>query len=228
MRPAEIGALVPVLEKSATKLKLKQKLLKCKRTIQIATFNVRTFNRIGQLPELTAFAIDHNINRIFIREHRYLHSENIKCLDTGNGWTFVPASVWKNSVNAATGRVGMLIGPRALKSLNSIEKIQPKMMVATFNDNPRTNIISCFSLTNVCEETDLCVFYNEQSSLVCCIPKHNVQIIGGDINAQMNKNVIIFGLYNSSNRNGEHLTDFTLENRSTCYNTKFQKRKGKL
>ena len=31
-----------------------------------------------------------------------------------------------------------------------------------------------------------------------------------------------------SSRNGEHLTDFTLENRLTCLNTKFQKREGKL
>ena len=61
-RPAEVGALVPVFEKSATELKLKQKLLKCKSTIQIATFNVRNLNVIGRLPELTASAIDHNID----------------------------------------------------------------------------------------------------------------------------------------------------------------------
>ena len=50
-RPAEVGTLASVFEKSATELKIKQKLLKCKQTIQIATFNVRTLNRIGQLPE---------------------------------------------------------------------------------------------------------------------------------------------------------------------------------
>ena len=50
--PAEVEALAPVFKKSATVLKLKQKLLKCKCTIQIATFNVRTLNRIGQLPGL--------------------------------------------------------------------------------------------------------------------------------------------------------------------------------
>ena len=40
LRPAEVGALASVFEKSATLLK-QQKLLKCKQTIQIATFNVR-------------------------------------------------------------------------------------------------------------------------------------------------------------------------------------------
>ena len=40
--PAEVGALAQVFEKSTTELKLKQKSLKCKSTIQIMTFNVRT------------------------------------------------------------------------------------------------------------------------------------------------------------------------------------------
>ena len=65
-RPAEVRALASVFEKSATELKLKEKLLKCKRTIQIATFNVRILNRIGKLLDLTASAIDHNINIICI------------------------------------------------------------------------------------------------------------------------------------------------------------------
>ena len=68
-RPAEVVALASVFEKSATELKLKQKLIKCKRIIQIATFNVRTLNRLGQLPKLTALAIDHNIDIICIQVH---------------------------------------------------------------------------------------------------------------------------------------------------------------
>ena len=48
----------------------------------------------------------------------------------------------------------MLISPRGLKSLNSIEKIQPWMLVATFNGNPSTTIISCDSPTNTTKVTD--------------------------------------------------------------------------
>ena len=94
-RPAEVGALASVFEKSATELK-QQKLLKCKHTIQIATFNVRTLNRIRQLPELTASAIGHNIDIICIQEYRYTHSEDIKYHDTGNVWTLATTSAWKN------------------------------------------------------------------------------------------------------------------------------------
>ena len=212
----------------------KQKLLKCKRTIQIATFNVRTLSKIGQLPELTASAVDHNIDIICIQEHRYTHSEDIKYHGSGNGWMLATASAWKNSVNAMVGGVGMLIGPWALKSLNSIEKIQPRMMVATFNGNPCTIIISSYSPNHVSEETELTAFYEKLSSLVHSIPKHNGLVIGGDMNAQIGKNVNHkFSRHNLTNRNEQHLTDFPIESRClntnlTCLNTNFQKKEGKL
>ena len=138
-RPAEVGALASVFEKSATELK--RKLLKCKQTIQIVTFNVRTLNKIGQLPELTASAIDYNIDIICIQEHGYTHSEDIKYHDSCNEWTLATTSAWTNSVNVTVGGVGILLGPRALKSLNSLERIQPWMMAATFNGNPRATIL---------------------------------------------------------------------------------------
>ena len=58
------------------------------------------------------------------------------------------------------------------------------------------------------------------------VASQNILIIGGDINARIGKNVNNkFSLHISSNRNEEHLTDFTLENRLTCLNTKFQGKK---
>ena len=227
-RPAEVGALASVFEKSATELKLKQKLLKCKQTIQIATFNVRTLNRLGQLPELTASAVEHKIDIICIQQHRYTHTEDIKYHETVNGWTLATVSAWKNSVNAMVGGVGMLIGPRALKTLNSIERIQPRMMAATFNGNPRATII-CYSPTNVSEETELVAFYDELSSLVRSIPKHSVLVIGGDMNAQIRKNGNNkYSLHNTSKRNGQHLTDFMIENKINMPQYKLLKKGGKI
>ena len=168
------------------------------------------------------------IDIICIQEHRYTHNEDIKYHDTGNGWTLATVSVWKNSVNATVGGVGILMGPRALKSLNCIERIQPRMMVATFNGNPRAPII-CYSPTNVSEEIELVAFYDKLSSLVHSIPKHSVLVIGRDMNAQIRKNGNNkYSLRNSSNRNGQHLTYFMIENRLTCRNTNYQKREGKL
>ena len=87
------------------------------------------------------------------------------------------------------------------------------MMIATFNGNPSATII-CYSATNVSEETGLIAFYNGLSSLVRSIPKHNVLVIGRDMNVKIGKNVNHkSSLHNSSNKNGEHITDFPIENR---------------
>ena len=65
LRAGKKGARPAELEPWPQCSELKQqKLLKCKQTIQIVTFNVRTLNRIGQLPELTASALEHKIDII--------------------------------------------------------------------------------------------------------------------------------------------------------------------
>ena len=195
----------------------------------MASFNVRNLNRIGQLPELTASAVEHKIDIICIQEHRHTHTEDIKYQETGNGSTLATVSTRKNSVNATVGGVGMPIGPRALKTLNNIERIQPRMMAATFNGNPKATNMSCYSPTNVSEETELITFYEELSSLLRNIPKQNLLVFGGDMNAQIGKSRNNkYSLHNTSNRNGQHLTDFMRENRLTCLNTNYQKREGKL
>ena len=82
---------------------------------------------------------------------------------------------------------------------------------------------------NVSEETELIAFYGELSSLVRRIPKHNVIVIVGDMTAQIGKNGNNkYSLRNTSNRNGQHLTDFMIENRLTCLNTNYQKRWGEI
>ena len=56
--------------------------------VHAATFNIKTLNRIGQLPELTASAIDHNIDIVCIQEHVQVfhHREiEIKYNNSGNG-----------------------------------------------------------------------------------------------------------------------------------------------
>ena len=102
-------------------------------------------------------------------------------------------------------------------------------MAETFNGNPRATIISCYSPTNVCEETELVAFYDELSSLVLSIPKHNVLVIGRDMNAQIGKNGNNrYSLHNTLNRNGQHQTEFMMENRLKCLNNNYQKREGNL
>ena len=79
---AKIEPLAQVFKKSTTKLKLKPKpkLLRCKNTIHIVTFNIRSLNGVNQLLELTASAAE-RINIICIQKCSKLE---IKYHDTGN------------------------------------------------------------------------------------------------------------------------------------------------
>ena len=142
---------------------------------------------------------------------------------------YLSQHVQGKTVNAVIDGVGMLLTPHTLKSLHSIEKIQSRIMLATFNGNPNTMIIPCYNPTNASDETDQDTFCSKWSSFVRSVPKRNILIIAGDTNSQIGKNVNSkFSFHNSSKRNEKHLTDFILENRLTYLNTKFQKRKGKL
>ena len=80
------------------------------------------------------------------------------------------------------------------------------MMAATFNGNPIATIIFYYSPTNVREESELLPFYNELSPRVRSIPKHNVLVIGGDINAQIEKKK------NGNNQYSLHNTSIGMEN----------------
>ena len=57
----------------------------------------------------------------------------------------------KNSVNAAID-AGMPLSSHALKSVNKLKRMQPRMMYASFNGNLNTTIFSCYSLTNASDE----------------------------------------------------------------------------
>ena len=115
-----------------------------------------------QLPELTTSITEHNLNFICIQEQRHCHSKlEIKYHDTGNCQTFASLYAWKNSVNAVIEAFLQLLSPRVLKSLNSIEKIQPKMILASFNGTFFITIISCYSPTNASDEID--IVHNYQS-----------------------------------------------------------------
>ena len=86
-----------------------------KHSIYIAILNVRTLNRIGQLPELTASASEHNIEIVCVQEHQ--RELEIKYHDTGNGWISISASAKKKkkSGNAVIWAVEMLFNLRAQK-----------------------------------------------------------------------------------------------------------------
>ena len=99
------------------------------------------------------------------------------------------------------------------------------MMCALFNGNPSATISSYCSPSY---ETNVINFYNLLYFFIQLIPKHNVLIVCGNMNVQIGKDENNkFYSYNTSKINGESLTDFSLENRLACLDTKFRKNEGK-
>ena len=149
---AGVTVLAPDFNKFVTEQNRRQ-LLKCKRNINLSTFNVHTLQSIKQMWELIAIAVTYRIGVINLQEHRFYHEDiDLKYHEHGNGWTFITASALKNTGNSTISGVGMLLSPHATKSLNSIEKITSQISVATFHGNPEPTLILCYSPTNVAGE----------------------------------------------------------------------------
>ena len=180
--------------------------LHSRRTINLSTFKVRTLQSIKQISELISIAVTYHIDVINVQEHRFYHEDtDLKYHELGNGWPFISASDLKNTGNSTIVGVGMVLSPYATKSLNSIEKITPQILVATFHGNPEPTLISSCSPTSIVDEQEVRDFYDHLSSLNRSVPKHNVLIIGGDLNAQIGQSMLHkFTRHHTSNRNGEY------------------------
>ena len=145
-----------------------------------------------------------------------------------DGHSYLRAAL-KNTGNSTIGGAGMLLSPHAAKSLKSIEKITSRILVATFHDNPEPTLISGFSPTNIADEQEVIDLYDDLPSITRSVPKYNVLIIGRDLNPQIGQSMHHeFTYHYTSNRNGEYLEHFLIENILLCINTQFQKRRGKL
>ena len=163
--------LAPDFDKFVTERNRRQ-LLKCKRTIYLSTFNARTLQSIKQISELIAIAVTYHIDVIYVQEHRFYHEDVVlKYHELGNGCTFISASALKNIGNCTIGGVGMLFSSLATKSLNSIEKITSRLLIATFYGNPEPTLISCYSPTNIADEQEVIDFYDHLSSLIRFVRK---------------------------------------------------------
>lgn len=94
-------------------------------------------------------------------------------------------STWKNTQGKIVGGIGILLFPRAADNLLSLTKVSNRIIVAEFNYNPRTNLISWYSPTTVSDEDDVNDFSSSFTRIVLNIPAHIFLIISGDFNAKI-------------------------------------------
>ena len=128
---------------------------------------------MGRVDELVLNAKKQLIDIIAVQEHRIFHPENGLKYRTIDGYHLVTASCSKNTSNASVGGVGLLLSPRAMENLSSIEVISPRVVIAEFEGNPKTTIISFYSPHNSCSEEDIDDFYDTLRSTLENVPAHN-------------------------------------------------------
>ena len=63
------------------------------------------------------------------------------------------------------------------------------MVIAIFHGNPEPTLISCYRPTNIADEQEVIDFYDDLSSRIRSVPKNNILIIGGDLNAQIGQSI---------------------------------------
>ena len=68
-----VTVLAPDFDKFVTERN--RRLLKCKRTINLSTFNIRILQSIKQISELIGIAVTYHIDVINVQEHRFYHED---------------------------------------------------------------------------------------------------------------------------------------------------------
>jgi hypothetical protein len=168
----------------------------------------------------------YNIPIACIQEHRHVHSDSdpdIVARDFGTSILFTASAV-RNDRNASIHGVAISINTKLLPLLDSVKKLDERIVKATFKGNPKTVVLSCYSPHNSMPEEDLVTFYKKLSNAVKDVPPHAMLLIGGDMNAKIASG---FSLHDSTNRNGHHLIDFIQQHNLIVGNTSFQKRVNK-
>jgi len=204
------------------------KFLSCKNRVFISTFNTRTLNPSARLNELVLSAMNQQIDIIAIQEHRIFHPDVDLKFDKIEGYHLITASCSKNSSNSSVGGVGLLLSNRAMENLLNIERISPRVLIADFEGNPKTTVLSCYSPHNGSSDEDIDSFYNTLRSTLENVPAHNFLLVPGDFNAQLGPYDAQFTFHCRTNRNGEHLVDLMDEFNLCPANTKFMKSKHHL
>ena len=111
---------------------------------------------------------------------------------------------------------------KILPFLTSIKKVDNRIFIASLNGNPKTVLVSCYSLHNLAPIEEVEGFHEQLGNLTSTIPSHNNLIIGDDFISGK------FSYHSVANRNGELLKTFLQQHNLLAGNTLFQKPSRKL
>ena len=115
--------------------------------------------------------------------------------------------------------VALLMSPEAMRALVSWEPVSPRILMARYNSKGRkVTIIQCYAPTNTANANDKEEFYDQLQATINRVPKTDLKIVMGDINAKVGEDnperELIMGKHGVGelNENGELFRDFCIFN----------------
>ena len=201
------------------------KLLSCKQHINVATHNVRTIRLESKQQELAHNCKTQKIKVLRVVDHKIVHDELFLFKDTESP-ILITTSAWRNINNSASGGVGLMIDKSIKSSLSYVKPWNKRIFIAQFNGNPVVTIIVHYSPVEGSNEAE--EHYENLSTAISEVPKHNLLLIVGDYNAHLGKDAGKYTFHDKSNENGNLMKDFVQANDLIVTNSYFQKKQGKL
>ncbi|KAF3837945.1 hypothetical protein F7725_009713 [Dissostichus mawsoni] len=145
----------------------------------MGTFNACTVREEARLVELAHCAEERGVEILGIQEHRRVQTDDRIVYRRVERCTFITASAWRNEAQAATGGVGLMLGPLARKALRRVYHHTDRILIAEFSGNPVTTVIVVYSPTNVAPSEEVEKFYEDLATAVRDVPAHNFLAILG-------------------------------------------------
>ena len=208
----------------STSNKAGKQLINCRQSSNIAFQNVRTLRSKEKRSELARHFNSLGISVLGIADHKIIHEEKYQNEPLYN-CSLITTSAWRNSNNAASGGVGLLVTKQLENAISDIEPVNERILCAHFNGNPSTTVIVHYAPVEGSEKAE--EHYAALANVINAVPKHNVTIVIGDCNAHIGKDAAKYTYHERTNNNGKLLLQMTEETNMLITNTCFQKKPGK-
>jgi len=185
----------------------KWKLLDCKRRMRVGTWNVRTLLQPGKLKELCDNAERYHLDIVGVQEVRWSGKDKIR----HGPWTFIYSGREDQQHEAG---VGLLLSKKAADALTSIDCINERLLRARFNAGvTKLSVTVGYAPTEMASVLEKDEFYKQLDNILSSIPRHDMSLLLGDLNARVGKDVTaypnVIGRHGMGevNDNGQRLLD---------------------
>ena len=197
-------------------------MLSVKTTKKIATWNVRTLYQTGKVVQVIKESENYNLAILGVTEMRWTGSGKIKKKDK--------TIICSGPEELHQKGVGMILNKEAEKVLIGWKPVNDRIFTARFQfRHTKTTVVVIYAPTEETEEKEKGNFYDQCQDVFDEIPKHDMVLLLGDMNEQVDSNrqelehvIGPHGRVQQTNDNGARLLIFCNSNGICIGNTYFK------